>query len=381
MTAWRPGPDPLIDPDRFDDRSEFGAALTAVRERAGLSIRDIAKALRIPPATAGDYCSGRTLPPARMAPVLTDFLYLCDVRETAAVEAWHRALLRLRHDCGHAARSPYPGLAPFDSHDAQWFHGRDRLVDEVRTRVEDGRHRGAVVTLTGPSGSGKSSLLRAGLPAALPGWTTVTTTPGRNPCRELSDQLCRALSIDVDDLDRALHTDHGALTALVRQSTSRSPDGFVLVVDQFEELFHRHGDRTRRTFLAALTAITAASGVVVVGLRSDTSGQLLPDPAATVGMRPMNEAELREAIELPARAAGRPLERGLVEVLVRDMAPTSRRTTAEAAHDPGALGLLSQSLLLAWRQRRRGRVTVADYLATDGVRGVADSLDRPRAAG
>jgi archaellum biogenesis ATPase FlaH len=379
MTTPSPSPDRLPDPDLFEDRSHFGAALTAVRERAGLSVRDVAKALRIPPATAGDYCSGRTLPPARMAPVLTDFLRLCEVDDSAVVEAWQRALLRLRHCCTHTGPVPYPGFAPFQRQDSRWFHGRDRLVEEVRGRVEDGRGRGAVVAVVGPSGSGKSSLLRAGLLPALPDWTAVVTTPRRNPCRELSDQLCRSLAIDVDDLDHALHTDQDAMADLVRLSAARASAGLVLVVDQFEELFReRHDDRVRRTFLTALRTITAASGVVVVGLRSDATAEVsgidLLASAARVEVTPMNEVELREAIERPARAAGRPLESGLVEILVRDMAPRRGRDTIAVAHDPGALGLLSQALLTAWRQRKRGQVTVADYLAGGGVRGMSAAV-------
>ncbi|MFD9739640.1 helix-turn-helix domain-containing protein [Umezawaea sp. NPDC059074] len=360
-------PDVLVDPDRFTDRSQFGAGLTAVRERAGLSIRDLARALRIPPATAGDYCSGRTLPPARMAPVLTGFLGLCGVHDRAAVDAWQRALLRLRHDGAHTAPSPYPGFAAFDRHDARWFHGRGRLVAEARERVEDRRDTGGVVVVVGPSGSGKSSLLRAGLLPALHGWTSTVLTPTRNPCRDLSDRLCRALSLDADDLDRALHTD--ALTALLRQA--RPAHGLVVVVDQAEDLFHA----PKHAVLDALAAVTAAAGVVVLGLRSDALAEAARHPlvasAAQVAVTPMSEAELREAIEAPARAAGRPLEPGLVEILVRDLAPPPARRALGEAHDPGALGLLSRSLLATWAQRRRGRVTVADHLATGGVHGAA----------
>jgi transcriptional regulator with XRE-family HTH domain len=370
------------EPCEFEDRHQFGAALTALRERAGLSVRDVAKALRIPPATAGDYFSGRTLPPARMAPMLSGFLHLCGITDRSLVDDWHHALVRLRHGCPVSAAAPYLGFAPFGSQDARLFHGRDRLVHELAAGAEQIRRTGGVLATTGPSGSGKSSVLRAGLLPALHGWTPMVMTPHRYPCRRLSDELCRALSIDVDDMDRALHTDPEAMAHLVRRASPISSDGLVLLIDQFEELFDgHHDDRARRTFISALEALSASGVLVVVGMRSDANTEATRHPLLATALRhsrvdvaPMNDVELRNAIEQPARLSGRVPESGLVEIILRDMAPPATRRAHGVAHDPGTLGLLSHVLLAAWRQRKRGRVTVADYLAVGGVRGAVESI-------
>jgi transcriptional regulator with XRE-family HTH domain len=358
----------------FEDRTQFGLALTELRERAGLSVRDVAKALRIPPATAGDYFSGRSLPTTRTAAVLNDILGVCGVTDRRIVADWQRELAHLRRGSTRVSPSPYLGFAAYGELDAQWFHGRDRLVRRLTKIIEEKRWTGGVLALVGPSGAGKSSLLRAGVLPGLRSWRSVSVTLPGNPCRELSDQLCPALGISADEMDRAIHTDPSSAAGLVRRVV---PNGLVIVVDQAEEVFSRHRDDPgRQAFARALDAL-AAQAVVVLGVRSDLRADTpwLEDALtrSRVDVPPMNDVELREAIERPAQAAGRELDGGLVEVLVRDMAPTGRPGLG-AAHAAGALALLSDVLLATWRQRRRGRVTVADYLAAGGLRGRAVAL-------
>ena len=262
-------------------------------------------------------------------------------------------------DAGHAHEAsaqavvcPFKGLAAFESSDAEFFCGRDRIVSELIARLAEW----PLVGILGPSGIGKSSLMRAGvLPAlragALPGsagWRQVLLRPGTDPVRELD----RALGGETERPGRGLRT--------------------VLAVDQLEDLFTVcDDDSLRREFLERLVALAGdheRRTLVLCTLRADfygrlsvypRFGELLSRSHALVG--PMDRAELRDAIERPAARAGLEVEDGLVEVL-----------SAEVADEPGSLPLLSTTLLELW-QARDGRVLrLQDYRATGGVRsGVA----------
>jgi WD40 repeat protein/DNA-binding SARP family transcriptional activator len=273
----------------------------------------------------------------------------------------------LHHDAGlEAERSeppppgavlcPFKGLAAFEGSDADFFCGRERVVSELIARLAEW----PLVGILGPSGIGKSSLLRAGvLPAlragALPGstgWRQVLLRPGEQPCAELE----RALGGPVRTV----------LAGLGVQ------ERIVVAVDQLEELFTAcQRESERREFLERL--VTAAGDeerrvLVLCTLRADFYGRLSAYPAfaellsrshALVG--PMDPAELREVIERPAARAGLEVEDGLVDVLV-----------AEVGEEPGALPLLSTTLLELWRSRDGHVLRLQDYRATGGVRsGVA----------
>jgi WD40 repeat protein/DNA-binding SARP family transcriptional activator len=270
----------------------------------------------------------------------------------------------LQHDAGLGADRgpqtrgvvcPFKGLAAFESSDAEFFCGRDRIVSELIARLAEW----PLVGILGPSGIGKSSLLRAGvLPAlragGLPGssgWRQVLLRPGKQPVREL---------------ERALGGDADAMAGLSRG------ERLVVAVDQLEELFTVCEDEAERAeFLQWLVAAAddhERRVLVLSTLRADFYGRLSSYPRfaellsrshALVG--PMDRAELREAIERPAVRAGLEVEDGLVDVLV-----------AEVADEPGSLPLLSTTLLELW-QARDGRVLrLQDYRATGGVRtGVA----------
>jgi WD40 repeat protein/DNA-binding SARP family transcriptional activator len=251
---------------------------------------------------------------------------------------------------------PFKGLAAFESSDAEFFCGRDRIVSELIARLAEW----PLVGILGPSGIGKSSLLRAGvLPAlrggALPGsagWRQVLVRPGKHPARELE----RALG---DDPERVV------------SELSRG-QRIVVAVDQLEDLFTVcEDDALRREFLERLVALAGDHErrvLLLCTLRADFYGRLSVYPRfaellsrshALVG--PMARAELREAIEQPAARAGLEVEDDLVEVLL-----------TEVADEPGSLPLLSTTMLELW-QARDGRVLrLQDYRATGGVRsGVA----------
>ena len=246
---------------------------------------------------------------------------------------------------------PFKGLASFDVQDAPVFYGRERLVAEMVARLPGTRLMGIV----GPSGSGKSSALRAGLLAALadgvlPGsesWPVALIRPGEHPLQVL---------------ERAAD----GLPARPRR---------VLAVDQFEELFTACRDEDERAkFIDALVGCARdaqrAQTVVIIAIRADFYGHCAADPelsrmlgANHVLVGPMHRHELRRAIELPARHAGLDVEPELVDALIADV---------EA--EPGGLPLLSTALLELWQLRDGDRLRLAAYEQTGGVRGAVARL-------
>jgi WD40 repeat protein/tRNA A-37 threonylcarbamoyl transferase component Bud32/energy-coupling factor transporter ATP-binding protein EcfA2 len=227
-----------------------------------------------------------------------------------------------------AGTCPYRGLIAFEPEDGDVFFGREEIVASIVDRLAETQFIGVV----GASGSGKSSLVRAGVVPAHPGEVAVVT-PGSDP----EDALRRALA--------------GAPS--------------LLVADQLEEVFTLcRDDGARARFFDALMDATASMRVLVV-LRADFYGHCAAHPrvaAALAGhqhlLGPMRSDELRRAIEGPARAAGLRFEPGVVDALLADV-----------EGEPGGLPLLSHALYETWA-RRDGRVlTRAGYLAAGGVRG------------
>src|SRR5664279_5074540 len=240
-----------------------------------------------------------------------------------------------------AAVCPYLGLFCYDTDDAETFFGRDREVADCLNRLETS----GMLAVVGPSGSGKSSLLRAGVAAALvrAGRRPFVVTAGSRPTVVLSDTP----PADTSDT--------------------------VLMVDQFEEAFTLCTDPQERIrFFAGLVA-EAKCCPMVICLRADHVGRLAeyPDVARLVErglylLGPMDEAGLKAAITGPAESAGLLLEPGLVDLLVR-----------EVEGQPGALPLLSYALRRTWERREGRTLTVAGYQATGGIRGcVAQSAEQ-----
>ena len=234
---------------------------------------------------------------------------------------------------------PWPGLGVYDVPDAESFHGRDGDVVACLTLLAE---RG-VLAVVGPSGSGKSSLLRAGVVATAraKGTQVLVMSPGVAPEHEL-----------------------GAI--------DRLPGGSLLVVDQCEEIFTaEHRPATRARFLAAV-ADHAERGKVAVALRADRLSDLSASPSFArllerglyiLGV--MDDDGLRACIERPAWQAGLFVEPGLVDVL-----------TAEVRDEPGALPLLSHALQETWRRREGRTLTVEGYRASGGIRGsIAQSAE------
>jgi WD40 repeat protein/class 3 adenylate cyclase len=245
---------------------------------------------------------------------------------------------------------PYRGLEAFREADAGWFFGRERLVGDLAARTVGA----GLLAVAGPSGSGKSSLISAGLlpslaAGILPGsatWQTLTVRPGRHPLRSLPQDAIAAANAD-----RRL----------------------VLAVDQFEEVFTLCDDMAERTgFLDALVAAAANPdrAVVVLGIRGDYLDGVSEHPALAelvaanaVLVPAMTRAECRRAIELPARRCGVRVESALAELLA-----------AEVADQPGALPLLSTALVELWGARDDGWLRGSAYEQTGGIRGAVGRL-------
>jgi WD40 repeat protein len=240
--------------------------------------------------------------------------------------------------------SPYQGLARFEPGDRDLFFGRDQLADEALGLVRE--HRFAVVL--GASGSGKSSLLRAGLIPRL------KALAGEGGC----DAELRLITPGA----RPAAT-HGPLLTPRRDGPER-----LVVVDQFEEIFTLCRDRTDRWRFVdqLLAAKDPCSGLrVVIAVGGTFHGRCAEHPALaealrhnTLVVRPMTRAELREAVVRPAAAVGLRVERELTARLVE-----------EVADQPGALPLLSHALRETWRRRHSGVLTLAVYEETGGVHG------------
>lgn len=345
-------------------RSELGELLTEVRARSGRSVRELARTVGIGSSTVSDWCRARTLPFPNQDATFARLLEEMGVDDT---EPWLAALRRVRGRPRRARRdgpAPYRGLDSFRAEDRAAFFGRDELVELVHKRFRRVLEHGdtpRLLFVVGASGSGKSSVLHAGLVPRLEddGHAVVSLTPGAHP----ADALAAALDTDGAASGRA---------------------GLVVVVDQFEEVFTACADPSARAaFLDGLTGLAsgpAPFGAVVVGLRIDFYPALAAGPWAValqdaqVLVGPMSRDELTAAIVEPARAAGTTVDDALVDVILREFVPAG---SVDGRHDPGALPLLSHALLETWHNAGRGRMTVDDYRAAGGIRrAIEDSAER-----
>ncbi|MFY9653967.1 helix-turn-helix domain-containing protein, partial [Trebonia sp.] len=145
--------------EQIESQADFARELTALRERAGLRIRDVGRLSGIPVSTVGDYFSGRHLPADRQQ--LIRILEVCGETDPARIAWWEAALQRIRRLPGRRTGTPYRGLARFEQQDARWFFGREDVTEHLVSLAAESS--ALPLVLVGPSGAGKSSLLRAGL--------------------------------------------------------------------------------------------------------------------------------------------------------------------------------------------------------------------------
>jgi WD40 repeat protein/transcriptional regulator with XRE-family HTH domain len=341
------------DPERIATQQDFGRELTLLRNRAGLTVRQVAREAGLPISTVGDYFSGRHLPAAGQPEQMLKLLRACGETDPARLEQWISALGRARRPPGRRASSadaPYRGLASFEPQDARWFFGREEVTQRLVELAASAE--GVPLIVVGASGSGKSSLLRAGLIPHLGGPVTLLE-PGAAPAAQLAE--------------------------LTAAGPRRPP---VVIVDQLEAIFTRCPDEDQRQrFIDALGEL-AKTAVVVLALRADFYDRALHYPglaralqARQVVLGAMTEEQVRRAIVEPARLARLEVADGLADVMLRDLAPrAATAATAEtagpqqAAYEPGALPLLSHALLATWEHSHGNTLTVADYRASGGIR-------------
>jgi WD40 repeat protein len=301
-------------------------------------------------------------------------------------------------------RSPYRGLLPFEQDDEEVFYGRQRLTTELAVTLERQMTGGGIVVVTGASGAGKSSLLRAGLlPMLARGvqvagsekWPCTIITPTKDPLSELAVALAMLGNTDAAVIRDGLARHPGHAHLAVRQAvtaeaawrspgrplSSADPRRLVLIVDQFEQVFTLNpgldGEPERRAFITALcAAATTAAGpsgqppaLVVIAVRGDfwdrcaaypELARELQDGQFVVG--PMTESDLRLAITGPAEAAGLRIDPALTDTIVSDL-----RAAAGGDEAAGVLPLLSQAMLLTWENREGDRLTTRGYEGTGGV--------------
>ncbi|MDY7013683.1 MAG: caspase family protein, partial [Cyanobacteriota bacterium] len=250
---------------------------------------------------------------------------------------------------------PYKGLAYFDEADYQYFYGRTKLTETLLEKVRSS----PFLAVSGVSGSGKSSVVRAGLlqqlrQGAIPGqWTIYPPfTPGEHPLRSLK----QVVGVEARQLE-----------AVVKAAAA---DRVVLVVDQFEEVFALcREERERQAFFEVLLgAVERLQGKLrlVVAIRADFLGKCAEKTYAgltkaidgnLVTVLPMNEDELREAIANPAQQVGVEIDRELVKQMIADVMGS-----------PGNLPLMQYTLTQLWDEKKLNRLMLIDYTRLGGVR-------------
>jgi WD40 repeat protein/serine/threonine protein kinase len=295
--------------------------------------------------------------------------------------------------------NPYKGLRSFQEGDAVDFFGRDTLVDQllIRLMLNKPTTRRSLIAqspianpstslrtslhnflaIVGPSGSGKSSLVKAGLiPAlrqnAIPGskdWFIVEMTPGPHPLEELETALLQIAINPPPTLLDQLQTDERGLLRAVERILPDDETELLLVIDQFEELFTLVEDEAVRShFLDSLhVAVTVPESRlrVVITLRADFYdrpllypgfGDLLRQRMETV--LPLSSDELAQAIAGPAERVGAILEVGLIPLIIADV-----------QEQPGTLPLMQYALTELFEQRQGRLLTIEAYQTSGGVMG------------
>lgn len=279
--------------------------------------------------------------------------------------------------------SPFPGLRAFTEVDSPIFFGRGREVDALIRRVEASRF----VAVMGASGSGKSSLVGAGLIPRLRGntligskdWYFVQFTPGNDPFESLYQGLCNAIpSIRPNPFEakrikqhfsEEMQTDPNSLLTIVEAAFTDAPTWteVVLFIDQFEELFNRSKPEICIAFINLLEVAVKSNRLrVIVTVRADFYHRCIEFPALTslleVGTFPLGapaRSALKDMIEHPAERAGLEFESDLAVRILDD-----------TGNDPGALALMAYTLdELYYACKDTGKLTLAAYEELGGVQG------------
>jgi hypothetical protein len=285
---------------------------------------------------------------------------------------------------------PYPGLRPFEPDEALKFYGRETHTAELLRRLAENRF----IAVVGNSGTGKSSLVRAGLmPALHRGWLAGATSlwricvmrPGDEPIRNLARSLAaqKVFSTDAARVEKEVGRSSLGLARVAREGGLAGEENLLLVVDQFEELFRFVGERQRqdggaesRLFTASLieaTEFSSAPVYVVVTMRSDFLGDCSQFPGLPEALNrsqylipKMTRGQIRDGIEKPLRLVRAKMSPRLVEQLLNEL-----------GEDTGALPVLQHALNRTYSEYHKrggkGEIGAEDYTAAGGMAG---SLNR-----
>lgn len=274
--------------------------------------------------------------------------------------------------------NPFKGLRAFNESDAGNFFGRETLIQQLLARLGEGGDLSRFLAVVGPSGSGKSSVVRAGLIPALrrgglPGsenWFIVDMLPGKHPFEELEAALLRvAVNPPVSLLSQLKDGSRGLLRAVHRILPADDSVELVLVIDQFEEVFTLVEDEAERALLLesiANAVMDERSRLrVIVTLRADFTDKPLRyvDFGEMMNRRfefilPLTPDEIERAVAGPAQRVGLKLEKGLVSTIIR-----------EAGNQPGTLPLLQYALSELYEKREGRTLTNKAYREIGGVLG------------
>ncbi len=274
-------------------------------------------------------------------------------------------------------KNPYKGLRAFQQADAADFFGRNAMIERVLSRLQEPVVENNFLAVIGPSGSGKSSLVKAGVLPALrsggvPGserWYYAEMVPGEIPIEELASALLSVSSSPLPGLEDTLRENADGLAVGVYEALPTKENKLLLMVDQFEELFTQvEQESERQHFLdLILNAVSAEDSPVIIlaTLRADFYdrpllyqgfGELIR--ARTELVLPLNDEELAETISGPAYRVGAVLEDGLIETIIDDV-----------REQPGALPLLQYALTELFERREGALLTIAAYKEIGGTLG------------
>jgi len=382
---------------RFSDVRAFA---TAFREAAGLSVSQAARSLveLLTPREQEvlkfilDGRSNREIADALVIEVTTVKWYVHQIYRKLNVRSRVQAIVRARElnliseDGGRGVASttsltgmpvpenPYRGLSAFQIADERYFFGREKLLGRLLSRLGEDGDYARFLAIVGPSGSGKSSLVKAGLVptlwrGGLPGserWFIVEMVPGERPLDELEIALMRIAAQQSGSLMEQLQRDGHGLTRTAKLILPDDGSELLVVIDQFEELFTLVQDEdTRLHFLQLLHAAVTdpRSRVrVVVTLRADFYDRPLQYPefgalvqARTETVLPLSAEELERAILRPAAAVGVKFEEGLAASIAHDV-----------HYQPGALPLMQYALMELFEAREDHTLTHAGYAKIGG---------------
>ena len=290
-------------------------------------------------------------------------------------------------------KNPYRGLQYFDTEHAPFFFGRSAVTQLLlrqiqpphKNQLQNKEAEPRFIAIIGASGSGKSSLARAGLLAALQkdalpdssNWPQLIFKPGEKPLESLAAAINAHPDLNSRWTTRELigkfHQEPLQLHDLGLEWLHGSENHYlVILADQFEEVFTLCNDRQERQSLLnnLLSAATESTGriIVVLTLRADFYANCSAYPQLSrclesqqYLLNPMNEDELREAIVYPAQHMGCELETGLTQVILRDV-----------LQQPNSLPLLQYALMQLWEQKQARTLRLEDYQRFGGLEGALE---------